>query len=494
MNHSLLLRVTAPAVLVGLILSAACLAGVGYINRLQRNLADILTQNVTSLQAAQELEISVRQLRFRSLLFLSDPTAQRTEPIDTAQQRFEESLEVARSASSSLEEERCLGSIEAGYQRFRAELARLRATAVPGQPVGGFHTVADTHPIQMVVDPCQELSRINKAKMDRTAEESQRLARQGNLAMLLLGIVGPVGGLVAGYGMAKGLRRSIYKLSVRVQDMAQHLDRDVATVSVASDGDFRSLDRQMQQIVQQVEEVAARAQRQQSELLRAEQLAAVGQLAAGVAHEVRNPVAGIKMLVEAAMRPSGPRPLDAEDFRVIHRELGRVERTVQGLLDYARLPAPNRRPCEIGEVVRAAVEVVRARAEQRRVAIRSLGPAAPAVGDLDRDQIHTVLVNLLFNAVEATPDGGPIDIVWEPPSAGAIRLTVSDSGIGIPAEAADRLFTPFATTKPSGTGLGLSLSKRIVEEHGGSISVVNRPGGGACVAVSLPGPSTEVPA
>jgi signal transduction histidine kinase len=334
--------------------------------------------------------------------------------------------------------------------------------------------------------------KINKAKMDQTAEDSQRLAEQGYLAMILLGVIGPVGGLVMGYGMSRALRQSIYRLSVRVQDMAQHLDRDVATVSVVADGDFASLDRQMQHIVGQVEAVAERLQRQQRELLRAEQLAAVGQLAAGVAHEVRNPLTGIKMLVEAAQRPNNPRPINAEDLRVIHREVARLEKTVQGLLDFARLPAPQRRSCDLREIIMPARDLVRARAEQQGVSVNLHDPERPAVTLVDPGQLQTVIVNLLLNALDAMPSGGRVDITWRPPVDGRLHITVVDNGPGVAPAVADKLFTPFATTKPAGTGLGLSLSARIIEEHGGTITAGNRPEGGACFTITLPELRSEV--
>jgi len=321
--------------------------------------------------------------------------------------------------------------------------------------------------------------------MAQTAEDARQAALQGNWAMILLGLAGPISGVVMGYGVAKGLKHSIYRLSVRVQDMAHHLGRDVATVNVEADGDFQSLDQRMQHIVQQVEEVTARSQRQQRELLRAEQLAAVGKLAAGVAHEVRNPLTGIKMLVEAARLPDNPRPLDSEDLRIINQELSRVERTVQGLLDYARLPAPQLQPRDVAQVVSSAIDAIRPRAETQKVSVNLRIPAQTAFAMLDSDQIHTVFVNLMLNALDAMPGGGQLDITSQSAETGRVQLTFADTGTGINGEIAKNLFVPFATTKPTGTGLGLSVSARIIEEHGGTISAANRAEGGACFTMTL---------
>jgi signal transduction histidine kinase len=489
MRHSILFRVTAPALALGLLLLAACFASAWSIQRLQNDLANILSQNVASLQAAQELEISVRRLRFHELLYLMDPTPSRLEPIEQDKRRFQQALEVARGASSTPEERARVRAVEDGYRRYQEEQARIHDVARTDLRREDFARLIDSHPVQrFIAAPCQELLRANKEQMERTAEENRRVGAQTRRAMLLLGVAGPVGGLVMGYGVARGLSRSIYRLSVRVRDMAHHLDSDVASVRVAADGNIHALDRQLQHIVGRVEEVAARVQEQQRELLRAEQLAAVGRLAAGVAHEVRNPLTGIKLLVEAALRPKNPTPLNDEDLRVIHGEIDRLEQTVQGFLDFARLPAPKRQPCDLRDVVARARDLTRARAEQQHVEVAVRVPSGPVPALVDPGQLTTVLVNLFLNAVDAMPHGGELGVELAAAPGGGAQLTVTDTGPGIPPAVADRLFTPFVTTKPTGTGLGLSISRRIVEEHGGAVTAGNRPGGGARFLVTLPPP------
>lgn len=487
MRSRLLLRVTAPAVAIGLVLFAACLASICYIHRLQTSLAEALDENVASLRAAQELEIRVRQLRFHNLLYLTDPRPDRLTPIAEDERHFEAALEEVRAAARTSQEQECVRKIEAGYQQYQQEQHELRALA-NSRPSGfSFAEVADHHPVKKVVAPCDALVQLQRERLHEVTAESQRASQEAYLALLLLGLAGPVGGLVMGYGVARGLRQSIYRLSVRIQDVAQRLNEKIASVSVAADGDLHGLDAQIQQIVARVEEVTARMQQQQRELLRAEQLSAVGQLAAGVAHEVRNPLTGIKLLVEAGLREPNPRPLSQEDLRMIHREITRLEQTVQHFLDFARLPRPQRSSCDLREIIRQAGELVQARAQQQQVQIRCDLPPTPILAWVDRGQIGTVLVNLLLNALDAMPQGGLLHIALEaPPDGDLLRLTVNDTGPGIPADLLPRLFTPFTTTKPAGTGLGLSISRRILEEHGGNITAGNRPGGGACFTVLLP--------
>src|SRR5438270_13850842 len=184
MNHRLLIRVTAPAVAIGLLLFASCLASIRYINRLQANL-DILAENVKSLQAAQELEIRVRQMRFHTMLYLLDPEPARLDPIKADQERFEEALTMAHRASTTDEERKYVRAIEAGYRDYQAEQARLRKAAAEGRPAKPrpakeFPHLSDKHPVAQVVVPCQELLRVNKEKMEQTADECQRVSREGH--------------------------------------------------------------------------------------------------------------------------------------------------------------------------------------------------------------------------------------------------------------------------------------------------------------------------
>jgi signal transduction histidine kinase len=501
MPRKILFQVAAPAVVVGLLLVGTCVVGAWSVQRLQSNLTHILTRNVQSLQASLELENSMRRLRYHSLLYLSRPSAAERDQIAEEEQAFAQSLDRARAAARSERERRLIAAIDDGYRQYHDEMARLRAEVARREPPSDFQRLlAETHPIRHVVDPCQELRQVSKDQLEETARESEKVSRLAWLVLLLVGLVGPVGGLLLGYGIVRGLNRSLARLQLRVHDVARRLHAplpstgpaaaegdliDVASLTVASDADLGEVDRQLAHVVRRVEEVLERLRRQHWEMLRAEQLAAVGRLAAGVAHEVRNPLTGMKLLVEAALRPGSHSKLTEEDLRVIHGEIVRLEETVESFLSFARLPAPRRQVCDLRDVVGRPVELVRPRAQRQGVTVAVEAPPQPLPVEADAGQVHTVLVNLLFNALDALPRGGRVDVRLDAPD-GVCRLHVCDSGPGIAPEMAGKLFTPFASTKPTGTGLGLSLARRIVEEHGGRISGANRPEGGACFTIELP--------
>ncbi|MCC6417369.1 MAG: hypothetical protein IT429_03890 [Gemmataceae bacterium] len=491
MSRRMLIKVTAPTVAIGVLLLGACLASAWYITEMQANMTSILKDNVAALQAAQQLEISARQLRFHSYAYLLSPNPKILKAIEEDERNILRRLEEARAAAQTEIELRAIWQIESGYMRYRQEFDQLKESVLVRREQWSPAALVDQNPLKPVIDPCHVLHRENEEMMNATAAQSQSLSGRLYPTMLLLGLGGPVAGLISGYGIARGLSRSLHQLSVRLQDVSQHLEQDIASVSLAGGGDLAQLDEQAQHIVRRVEEVAHRLQKQQRELLRAQQLSAVGQLAACVAHEIRNPLTGVKMLVEVALRAKNRKPLTMDDLRVIHDEVTRLEKTVQNLLDFARLPAPKRAVGDLREAIAQAVELVRARADQQRVAIAVHCPPAAVVAEVDRGQLCTVLVNLFLNALDAMPHGGRLGVDLERTAGREVRLRVTDTGNGILPEMLGDLFTPFTSSKPTGTGLGLSISRRIVEEHGGSLRAANDPAGGACFTITLVGCSAD---
>ena len=251
------------------------------------------------------------------------------------------------------------------------------------------------------------------------------------------------------------------------------------------------LDEQFDRVIARVKEVCQRLQEQERDLLRAEQLGAVGHLAAGVAHEVRNPLTGIKLLVEGALWPNNPTPLTEADLHLIHQEVVRIGRTVQGLLDFARTPRPDRRPHDLRVLTEAAAAIVQKWADAKPVRLVVSTGSKPLPAAVDRDQFLSLLTNLLFNAIEAAPPGGEVRVAGTVCANANLELTVSDTGPGIDPLIAERLFTPFTTTKPTGTGLGLTVARRVAHEHEGTLTAANRPEGGACFTLRLPAVDTD---
>jgi len=259
----------------------------------------------------------------------------------------------------------------------------------------------------------------------------------------------------------------------------------------------------------------------QSALVRAEKLASVGRLAAGIAHEVGNPLSAIGNYVELLRR----RGADADVVTSIEREAGRIDGIVRSLMAYARPRATSRESLDLADIARGAVDLLRSQGVLRPVDVQvHLAEPAPMILG-DRVALEQVLVNLLLNAVDAAGGGGHIAVSVAPttlgvevesprrltdvPGAGpvarnerrsgrhlpgvsdgtrAAQLLVADSGPGVPDELLGRIFDPFFTTKDPGrgTGLGLAIVQRIIEDHGGRVDVTRAREGGAAFTVTLP--------
>jgi signal transduction histidine kinase len=491
MNRRLLIQVAAPAVLIGLLLFAACLVSTWYVNRLQTGMNDMLSKNVASLRAGKEMEISVRQLRLHCFAYLVDPDPTLLQTVYKDNERFQEWLALADQSALTATEQALVAAIKEGYNTYLHDFERMRGEVAETGPRRDFHKLADAGPLRPVIDCCRKYSALNDEMMTQTSRDNTELTRWLRWTMLLLGIGGPLGGLLSGYGIARGLSRSLYRLSVRVQDVAHQLDEDVAAVRLIPAGDLRDLDQQLDRVVERVAKVMERLQRQQWQMLRAQQLAALGQLAASVAHEVRNPLTAIKMLVEVGLRENPPRPVTREKLQVIHGEVLRLEQRVQNFLDFARPPALQRSAHDLRSLLEQALELVRARARQQTVQVQVRCPDVPVFALVDCEKLRTVIMNLLLNALDAMPRGGDLTVVLQQAPEAGIALTVADTGRGIAPEITEHLFEPFASTKPTGSGLGLSICKRVVEEHGGTITGANQSNAGACFTVCLPALAPE---
>lgn len=252
--------------------------------------------------------------------------------------------------------------------------------------------------------------------------------------------------------------------------------------------------------------------RAEEEARRKERLASLGELSAGVAHEIRNPLAGIAasaQLLFKRLAEDDPRRRFAE---VILEEAARLDRIVDSLLRFARPPTPQLAENSLARCIERALTLVRDDAERLEIAVtRDFDAELPKVW-IDADQIEQVVLNLLRNAVQAMEeDGGTLRVALrresrrpyvrrragrreedgglprgQAPLQDWIELEITDSGQGIPAEALERIFDPFFTTQRSGTGLGLPITQAIVHEHGGMITLSSEPGRGTTVLVDLP--------
>ncbi|MFN8179516.1 MAG: ATP-binding protein [bacterium] len=229
----------------------------------------------------------------------------------------------------------------------------------------------------------------------------------------------------------------------------------------------------------------ARRKELEEEVRKADRLAALGRLSAGVAHEIRNPLAGIRTTAEILRGRIGS-DVDLGRFvDVILEEAERLDRIVGSLLQFAKPSAPHRAPVRLADLLERASRLAAGRAADRGVSLRVAAARDLPEPVADRDQVLQVILNLILNGIDATPPGGEVTVRCEA-DRDELRFVVEDGGEGVPPSLRERVFDPFFTTKPGGTGLGLSISQNIVRAHGGRLRLERPEGGRSRAVATLP--------
>jgi len=302
--------------------------------------------------------------------------------------------------------------------------------------------------------------------------------------------------LVAGMGAVAICAALLVVLTYQVQRPMVELQEKIAevgegnldvTVGFAHRNDeIGDLGRNFNRMVAQLRESREEIERlHRTQMSRAEHLATLGELATGLAHEIRNPLAGIAGVIEIIGRDlptSSPARAVVKDIR---QEIAQINHILNDLLQTARPHRPEMRRSDLNTTVEHAVMLARQQALSRPIEIvLTKNPDLPEI-EHDSDQIHQVLLNLLLNSIQAIDGKGTIQVKLKLQGQLA-AIVVADTGRGIPAEHLPNIFRPFYTTKGNGTGLGLSLARRIVEEHHGRIEVTSSVGKGSKFVVLLP--------
>jgi len=217
-----------------------------------------------------------------------------------------------------------------------------------------------------------------------------------------------------------------------------------------------------------------------------DRLASLGELIAGIAHEIRNPLAGIKTTAQALKAEFAPQDPKCEYLEKIIKEINRTNSLLQELFIFAKPQKPQFVPYDITKVLERVISMQEKSIEEKGVKIKKdYTPDIPLI-PLDPNQIYQVFLNLILNAVQAMPQGGDLTLSVKQERGAWISVTVKDTGVGMSEEVKVKLFDPFFTTKPMGTGLGLAISYRIIQEHGGMVGVESKPGQGAKFTIRLP--------
>ncbi len=481
------------------------LVGVGgavYVHRASRDISDSLHAKLAAEQSAQRIVLAIREMRLELIRIVNTRDADSLNEAITLLKHVEDQLALDSSSVA-------WDSGRLAYEDFRKRFEQLLSDHPADeqqQITAELIRMANT----TLLAPAEKLSADRQQLAIAASRQNQAVARRLGVGLLLLGVCGAAAGLLIGFSIARSVHRSMIQISVPVRDMAGQLNEVLGPIQISTDTEVFPLDNSLRMLADKTADVVRQLQESQQQAILHEQLAAVGQLAAGLAHELRNPLMSVKLIVQTAAE-RGERGLSARDLAVIEDEVTRLERLLQSFLDFARPPQPKKEAVDVVEVVEKTIGVIRLRALEQDVHIQWSAADQRAMVEADESQLRQVMLNLLLNALDVLPGGGNvwIDIDAPPtlhhgaPTATAaatakldeksqdnrrtqLVVRIADDGPGLSEEVADRVFEPFVSTKETGIGLGLSICRQIVESHDGRIFAGNGPHGGAEFRILLP--------
>jgi signal transduction histidine kinase len=334
---------------------------------------------------------------------------------------------------------------------------------------------------QELINRLNTMTSLTKAKLEeKTRSSLKEIAAMKTLLFILIAL-GPLLAICLAIILIKGFTKPLNRLLQATQRVK------------GGDLNFRipPLKYEFGELASSFNEMADSLKEQMHQMQRAEQMTTFGQMAAGLVHEIKNPLAGIKAAIELMAEEIA---LSAENKDILSKvisEIRRIEALMKSLLDFARPPKPHFMQVNLNHILEGTLDflIKQPSSSQKKkepiAIIQDLDPQLPEIV-ADPQQLRQTFINLLLNAHEAISHEGTITVKTSHNSSSAIEISISDTGKGISKDVFEKIFQPFFTTKTKGTGLGLAISKQLIEQHGGTISAENNPDGGATFRIKIP--------
>jgi signal transduction histidine kinase len=324
-------------------------------------------------------------------------------------------------------------------------------------------------------------------KVGMSLQEMQAAIRQTRLMLILIGCAGLLLGTLGAALLAKRITGPLKKLvegTIRISrgDFSQEIEPGSADEIGDLAQSFNEMTRDLLETRQQMEEANRR-------LVQAEKLASIGRLSATIAHEIRNPLTSVKLNIQKLVQEDALGEEEREHLAISQEGIRQIEKFIKELLDFTRVSDLNTERFSAVQIMEEAVKMMKDAFRDKRITPeRNYADNLPLV-QVDGDKMRQVFLNLLHNAYEAVDEGGRISLALSLTSDDEprrIKIRIADNGCGIPEKDWDMIFEPFFTTKPTGFGLGLANSRKIVEQHHGSIRVVRKRGRGTAFEILIP--------
>lgn len=323
-------------------------------------------------------------------------------------------------------------------------------------------------------------------------EESYAIAEQNLLFLVIVFLCSLLAALVLGIYLARKISGPVTVLLDGVKQVAAG---DLGTKITVETGDeigqlalaFNDMTGKLKLHMEEIDRAHSEVLKTQKQLLQSEKMAAIGQLAAGLAHEIYNPLNVISGFTEVLLKQGGRTDAEKKHLEEIYRETGRCQNLIAELLRFAKPKKSGRDSADLGVMLGETISLVQAQAKTQGIVVTVDIPEDLPSVMADKDQMKQVFLNLLLNACQAMPSGGDLHVKAYVLDSN-LAVDIKDTGIGIKTQDMQNIFNPFFTTKADGTGLGLALSFAVMESHGGAINVKSEEGKGAVFTLTLPLP------
>ncbi len=289
-------------------------------------------------------------------------------------------------------------------------------------------------------------------------------------------------GILLGLWMARKILRPVIILNKGVKMIAE--GELGVEVPVEGEGEIKELALSFNKMSRKLKEVIDDIKAAQENLVRTEKLYAIGEFSAGVAHEIRNPLSSIKMLLQALEQKK--QALSSKNFAIIQGEINRIDRIITEFLAFTRPEEAQKKDVNINDILEEVTTITRPMMEQSVIQLsKKFSPELPAIKG-NNDALKQVFINIVLNAIQAMDEEGGTLRIETSAVNGCVSTMIKDTGVGIPGKYIDNIFNPFFTTKDKGTGMGLALTYKIVKNHSGNINIKSTPKIGTTVIVELP--------
>jgi signal transduction histidine kinase len=453
-------------------------------------LLGLTTDEIPSIRAAEELESTFPERRdILASYLLDNANPKLLQDLQTERGEFDQRFNEARNTAHTDTEHKLLDDLHSINRAFELKMDEIIAISQKGSSQKDTDVLINK--IQGIYKKayplCESIIKNNMDRIDRaTALSEQRAGRWLQVSVLGGTLTVALGGLLIGIFFLQ----IIFPLRRMARTAKEFTALSSPAVETSPIDELDAVGRHLRRLMADVVDTQTSLQQSRERLSSAEKLASVGKLAASVAHEIRNPLAAVKMWLSSLHKAVGDRTDLDEKFQIITEEISRLEGIIRNFLEFSRPPALKCQRLPLGAIVRKTLVLLQRQIEEKKFIITPEILADPIILHADPQQIQQVLINLLNNAFEATPEGGRIRVFARPEIDAAGRsmavLRIQDSGPGVPEKVRQHIFEPFFTTKEQGTGLGLCIAANILARHGGRLVLEESCETGASFAMWLP--------